>query len=126
MSSGLDMSEVAALAAALAAAPAKVMPAVIPVASKAGVNIKRVMKADASGHRYLPGLSRAVEYELSATPSSVSVEVGFAKRGQGNLAAIAAFGTPRTAPVMDITRGLTAETPRFADWLVRVAGEALR
>lgn len=82
MSSGLDMSEVAALAAALAAAPAKVMPAVIPVASKAGVNIKRVANADASGHRYLPGLSRAVEYELSVTPSSVSVEVGFAKRGQ--------------------------------------------
>ncbi len=126
MSSGLDMSEVAVLAAALAAAPAKVMPAVIPVAAKAGVNIKRIMKADASGHRYLGGLPRWVEYQLDVTPSSVSVEVGFVKRGQGNLAAIAAFGTPRTAPVMDITRGLVAETPRFSDWLLRAAGEALR
>ena len=103
----------------------RVLPSLIPVANKAGVNIKKVMKADATGHRRLAGLPRYVEYDVDSTPTSVTVEVGFRDEGQGELANIAAFGTAKNPPVMDITRGLTEEVPRFMRMVARVAGEAL-
>lgn len=121
----IDTSELDALAASFAAAPARVMAAIVPVAGKAGVNMKRVMVKDSSGHSHLPGLSSKVEYDVDVSASQVSVEVGFRKEGQGNLANVAAFGTANNAPVMDITRGLVAEVPNFMRWAARVAAEAL-
>ena len=120
-----DHSELDALAASLAAAPAKILPALVPVANKAGVNVKRIMKADASGHRHLPGLAAKVAYDVDSTPTSVTVEVGFIDEGQGELANIAAFGTSKNPPVMDITHGLTEEAPHFAAWVAKAAAEAL-
>jgi hypothetical protein len=120
-----DHSELDAFARELAAAPAKILPALIPVANKAGVGIKRTMKKDASGHRHLPGLAAKVSYDVETTPTTVTVEVGFIAEGQGELANIAAFGTSKTAPVMDITRGLYEEAPRFAAWVAKAAAEAL-
>ena len=120
-----DTSELDALARELATAHLKVIPSVMPVAHRAGVNIKATMKKDASGHRRLGGLPRYVEYDIERTASSVSVEVGFRKEGQGNLANIAAFGSVNNAPVMDIGRGLTEEVPNFMRWVAKVAGEAL-
>jgi len=120
-----DASEVHKLATELAAAPAKVIPALVPTANRAGVSIKRVMKSDAAGHSHLPGLSRAVEYDVEVDATSITVDVGFRKEGQGNLANVAAFGTSNNAPVMDITRGLTAEVPKFMKWVAKVGSEAL-
>ena len=125
MPSLFDASELDALARDFMAAPAKVIPAIVPVANKAGVSMKGVMRRDASGHSHLPGLSRTVEYDVSVDASSVTVEVGFRKQGQGNLANIAAFGTSNNAPVMDITRGLTVEVPKFVRWVAQVGAEAL-
>ena len=120
-----DHSELDALARDLMAAPLKVIPALVPVANKAGVNMKRVMKSDASGHRHLPGLASKVNYEVEVDAASLTVEVGFVDEGQGELANIAAFGTSKSAPVMDITRGLTEEVPNFMRWCAKVGGEAL-
>ena len=121
----IDASEVHALAADFYAAPAKVMAAIVPVASRAGVAMKRTMKKDASGHGHLPGLSNHVEYDLESSATEVRVEVGFRKSGQGNLANIAAFGSVNNAPVMDITRSLTGEVPNFLRWVAKVGGEVL-
>ena len=120
-----DTSELDALARELAAAPAKVIPAIVPVAHRAGGNIKRRMRKDASGHRRLGTLPKYVEYDIETTRSSVTVDVGFRKEGQGNLANIAAFGTADTAPVMDITAGLRDEVPNFMRWVAKVGAEAL-
>ena len=120
-----DHRELDALAREFLAAPAQVIPKLVPTANRAGLNIKRVMQKDASGHRHLPGLSSAVEYDVDVRPMSLTVEVGFRKEGQGNLANIAAFGTSKNPPVMDITRGLTEETPRFMAWVVKAGMEAL-
>ena len=120
-----DHSELDALARDLMAAPLKVIPALVPVANKAGVNMKRVMKSDASGHRHLPGLASKVNYEVDVAAGSITVEVGFVDEGQGELANIAAFGTSKNAPVMDITRGLTEEVPNFMRWCAKVGSEAL-
>ena len=120
-----DTSELDALARQFATAHLKVIPAIVPVASRAGVNMKATMKKDATGHAHLPGLPRFVEYDLERTATTVAVEVGFRKEGQGNLANIAAFGSVNNAPVMDITRGLDEEVPNFMRWVAKVAGEAL-
>ena len=120
-----DTSELDGLAREFTAAPLRVIPALVPVAHRAGGNIKRVMKSDASGHDFLPGLASTVEYDLKQTPTSVAVEVGFRKEGQGNLANIAAFGSVNNAPVMDITRGLVDEVPKFMRWVAQVGSEAI-
>ena len=126
MPSLFDTSELDKLAGEFMAAPLKVIPALVPVANKAGVSMKGVMRRDASGHSHLPGLSRAVEYDVTIDATSVTVDVGFRKEGQGNLANIAAFGTSNNAPVMDITRGLAAEVPKFVRWVAQVGAEAIQ
>lgn len=120
-----DTSELDELARELAAAPAKVIPALVPTAHRAGGNIKRAMKNDASGHGHLPGLAHTVEYDIDVKASSITIDVGFRKEGQGNLANIAAFGSSNNAPVMDITRGLEAEVPAFMRWVTKIGSEAL-
>ena len=87
--------------------------------------MKGILRKDSSGHSHLPGLSRTVEYDVDVAPTSVTVEAGFRKQGQGNLANIAAFGSVNNAPVMDITRALDEEVPRFMRWVVKVGSEAL-
>jgi hypothetical protein len=121
-----DTSEVHALAARFRAAPPKAMAAIVPVANKAGVNMKRDMKRAASGHSHLPGLSRAVSYDVESSPAEVKVTVGFDKRGQGNLANIAAFGSVNNAPVMDIMVPLASEVPNFMRWAAKVVGESMK
>ena len=106
--SGLDR-----LAADFSTAAAKVVPALVPVAHRAGANMKKDMQREASGHRNLASLPRFVSYDVDTTATSVAVDVGFRKEGAGNLANIAAFGTSRNAPVMDITAPLVKELPKF-------------
>ena len=120
----IDTSQLDALARGFMAAPAKVIPSLLPVANKAGGNIKTRMRKDASGHRHLAGLERFVQYDVEVDATSVTVDVGFRKEGRGNLANIAAFGSPTSAPVMDITAGLYAEVPNFMRWVAKVGSEA--
>ena len=120
-----DSRELDSLADGVAAASAQVVGALIPVAHHAGGNMKRQMRRDATGHRRLPALPRYVEYDVTQTPLSVTVEVGFRKEGQGNLANIAAFGTSRTAPFIDITAPLRAELPKFMAFAAKAAAEAV-
>ncbi len=120
-----DTRELDRLARDFTTAPAKVIPAIVPVAHRAGAKIKASMRKDAAGHRHLPGLPRFVEYDVDVAPTSVTVEVGFRKEGQGNLANVAAYGTSNNAPVMDVTRGLRDEVPDFMRWVARVGSEIL-
>ena len=122
----IDTSELDRLARDFMAAPARVIPALVPVANRAGINIKRAMRADATGHRGMPDLPRTIAYDVELTPTSVSVDVGWLEpTGQGHLENIAAFGTSKTPPLMDITRGLTDEVPNFMRWVAKVGSEAL-
>ena len=109
----LDHRSLDALAGDLLAVPARVIPAILPTANRAGLNIKRRMSKDVSGHPHLSALPRTVEYEVTPKPSSVEIEVGFRDEGQGELANIAAYGSVNNAPIFDITAGLTEELPTF-------------
>jgi hypothetical protein len=110
-----DASDLQALADDLTAAER--VPGLEAVMHRAANNIKRTMREDATGHRHLPGLPSTVNYDLESDADSVDIEVGFDKKGQGNLANIAAFGSVNNAPVMDITRGLRIELPALEAWL---------
>lgn len=122
----IDTSQLDRLAREIASAPARVIPSLVPVANRAGINMKRAMRADASNHRGVPDLPRSIEYDVTVTPVSVSVDVGWLNpSGQGHLENIAAFGSPTSAPVMDVTRGLTDEVPAFMRWVAKVGSEAL-
>ena len=121
----IDASGLDDLARAFATAHAKVIPAIVPVAHRAGNKIKATMRKDATGHGHLPGLASTVNYDLERTATTVTVDVGFQKRGQGHLANIAAFGSVNNAAVMDITRGLSDELPNFMRWVAKVGSEAL-
>lgn len=121
----LDHRELDALGLHLTAAPAAVIPAILPAANRAGLNIKRRMGRDASGHAHLKGLGSKVEYEVTPSVSSVEIEVGFRDEGLGELANIAAFGSVNNAPVMDITAGLTEELPKLVRYAAVAAVKAL-
>ena len=120
-----DMSEVDELAAGLASQLTATAPLLTTMMRKAGSNIKDVMREDASGHRFLPGLAATVDYDLFDHGDEVTIDVGFNKVGQGNLAVFAAYWSVNNAPVMDITRGLEAELPNVVAWLGKIANEAL-
>jgi hypothetical protein len=118
-----DASELLKLADSFGDASPRLMRSIRPVMERAGVGMKRRMVREASGHRHLPALPGYVEYDVDQRLRSISVEVGFRKEGQGNLAAIAAFGTSKTAPVMDITAPLIAEVPLFMRFAAKAASE---
>lgn len=122
----LDGSEVDRLARDLSAAPAKVIPALVPVAHVAGNKMKRGLRQQASGHRGMPGLVGGITYEIETTRNSVSVSAGwFSPVGQQHLENIAAFGTSKTPAVMNVLAPLQAEAPAFVRWVAKVAAEAL-
>lgn len=122
----LDASEVHALAADMQMAPARVMLALTPVAHRAGNKMKAGLRSQARGHRRLAGLPAGISYEVDVTATQVKVEAGwFNPVGQGHLENIAAFGTSRNAPVMDIMQPLHAEVPAFMRWVAKVGSEAL-
>lgn len=120
-----DTSELMALADSFGDASPRLMRALRPVVERAGVGMKKRMVSQASGHRGLGGLPATVEYDVDQGLRFISVEVGFRKEGQGNLANIAAFGTSDTPPVMDITAPLTAEVPLFMRFAAKAAAEAI-
>lgn len=112
-----------ALELALRVAPSRLISELGPVANRAGMKIKRDIQKNATGHRRLPHLGRAVEYDVTQTAASVEVEVGFKKAGQGNLANIAVYGSEDTAPFVDIDTPLQSEVKPFMDWVARVAAK---
>jgi len=121
----LDGRELDRLAVDLTTAPLKAIAALGPVAHRAGAQIKSGIRRNASGHSRLPGLARAVSYDVSMSGTSVTVDVGFDKSGQGNLANIAVYGTSDTAPFVDIDAPLAAEVPKFMAWVVKAGTDAL-
>lgn len=122
----LDGSQVDRLARDLATAHRKVIPALVPVAHKAGNKMKSGLRRQASGHKGMPGLVGGITYEIETTATSVTVSAGwFDPTGQQHLENIAAFGTAKTPAVMDVLQPLRDEAPDFARWVARIAAEAL-
>lgn len=92
-----DTSEVDTLAADLSAAPGRMQRKAPKVFARGALKIKESLRSDASGHGHLPHLEGTVAYTKF---SDLDYEIGFDDVGQGELAAIAVYGSVNNAPVM--------------------------
>lgn len=116
----IDDSELRTLELDISKAPGRIQRNASDVLRKAGRLIDKGMRADASGHRFLPNLQNSVSHELL---DPWTVEIGLGPTGkakdQGSLAHIIAHGSVNNAPVYDHTAALRRSTPAvvkmFAD-----------
>ena len=128
-SAAIDDSELRRLAVDLAAAPLRVQFGASRVLrTEVGPLLETEMKRDASGHRRLRHLPRAVSHEMRGP---FEVEAGlkpgrtFGEGGQGSLAHIIAYGSVNNAPVYDHTAALRRAAPVAERWLAGMAEDAV-
>lgn len=84
--------------------------------------VNAAMREDASGHRYLPGLPRAVSDNMIG---KYEAEIGLSPGGQGSLAHIIAYGSVNNAPVYDYTAGLRRSEPIIDELFSGMAEDAV-
>jgi hypothetical protein len=92
---------------------------------RAGEIIDAGMRADASGHRYLPKLAAAVSHGLRGEDE---VEIGLSpsgSRNQGSLAHIIAYGSVNNLPVYDHTAALRRSTPEILELFADMSEESV-
>lgn len=119
-------AETEALAADLAAAPARVAADIVPVVSKGALNVKNDWRTNASGNPHAPHYPASITYDLDVQPDGVEAEIGPDKNlPQGPLGNILEFGTSKNPPHLDGQRALAAEEPRFIEACATVAEQAL-
>lgn len=129
----MDDSELTALAADLAAAPALVKRDVRAVVSKGALNIKNQLRDEMRESPSFKGVGGAISYDLREAggfgADVIEAEVGPTTEAgsPGNLANIAYFGTSRGggATVPDPQGALDAEGPRFVAALEALIAKAL-
>ena len=70
-----------------------------PVVRKAGVEVKKSMRADASGHRHAPRLAQSISFDVKRAANTIEVQVG-PRRGSTGSLAMYWLGNARMAPVL--------------------------
>lgn len=70
-----------------------------PVVRKAGVEVKKSMRADASGHRHAPRLAQSISFDVKRSANMIEVQVG-PRRGSTGSLAMYWLGNARMAPVL--------------------------
>lgn len=84
--------------------------------------MKAEWQAGVKGARGLPGLARAISYDIRpAGLRAISAEVGYDKTGQGSLGNIVEFGSARQGPIRPMGAEVLAEgAQRFETYLLRL------
>ena len=70
-----------------------------PVVRKAGVEVKKSMRADASGHRHAPRLAQSISFDVKRSANAIEVQVG-PRRGSTGSLAMYWLGNARMTPVL--------------------------
>ena len=116
----IDAHEVKELAVSLADAPARLRGRIDDAFADEARALEREMKADATGHRYLPKFARELTTDKVG---ALGYDIGFEKRGQGNLANIIVFGSINNGPVYEfygpLLRRAEPFVERLSDMVVR-------
>ena len=113
-----DTTELRKLAVDLSQAPGRIQRRAPKAMLQGARGIRRAMRKDASGHRYLHKFAQ--EVNLSRLDGAgLAYEIGFDKSGQGNLANIIVFGSINNASVYDFDSAWRREMPAL---LQRLAG----
>lgn len=110
-----DASDLDRLAVEIGRQEVKAAAGLYAVGTKAAVNVKQGMAADASGLAHAPQFPASISYDVApAGIRSVLWRIGPDKdRPQGALGNILYFGTSKNAPVLDVGKALREETPRI-------------
>lgn len=108
MSLHIDTSELKVLAADFSDGPGRVQRGAPATLARSARRVQAGMKADATGHNYLDDLPGTVG---KTRLGFLEWEVGFDKRGQGNLANIITGGSVNSAPVFSHTAALRRDEP---------------
>ena len=119
-----DTSELRAFAADLEKAPTTAIVKLKPVIKKAGVNIKKQMRAEMGKSKHFKA---ANSISFDEGDGGMAVEVGPTKSGAGNLANIAYFGGANGGggSVADPKVALDAEIPNFESEVDKILGDLL-
>jgi len=91
---------------------------IVPVVTKAGVNVKNDMRDDMRDSRHFRGAAPAITFDIIATPGFAEAEIGPVSgpgRRIGDLASIAYFGGVHGGggTVRDPIHAAKEEAPRF-------------
>jgi len=114
------------LAAALAKASFKTVPAVAAVVAKGAQNVKDRMAEDARSSGSYKHFHRSISYDVNMGLGGIEAEIGPDKdRLQGALGNVLYFGTSKNAPVLDIEAGLRVESAEFEKYVAEAADKAL-
>lgn len=105
----IDSRNLAAARAQLATVGTRYRDAAGDIMADGARTIQAGMKVDATGHRHLKDLPGTVGRSRLST---LHWEIGFNRRGQGNLAHIIVFGSVNNAPVYDDTGPLHRWVPQ--------------
>jgi hypothetical protein len=110
-----DASDADRLAVEIGKRAVKVAAGVYAVGTKAAVNVKNGMAADAEGIGHAPLFPDSITYDVApAGLRTVLWRIGPDKdRPQGALGNILYFGTSKNGPVLDVGKALREETPRL-------------
>ena len=80
-----------------------------PVVRKAGVEVKKSMRADASGRRHAPRLAQSISFDVKRAANTIEVQVGpkrdeptpgYRGKGKGGSLAWYWLGNAKTAPIL--------------------------
>lgn len=89
-------------------------------------NIKRDWAARWSGHRHIPHLPRAINYDVDRRGDNISGEVGVDRtKRQGPLGGIIADGDGPNAPLPGPLEAIAAEEPKFLNALADMLEDLL-
>lgn len=106
-------------------ATSRMLPEVVSVLGRSGMNIKKGTQRRWSGMRHLAKLPGLVSYEVYHMFGGVGVEVGPRHVGQGKLANVAEFGTVNNAPRPALSPELDVEAPKTEAALDALLGRLL-
>lgn len=121
-----DLSDLVELAADLSAVDQRAVSVTEPVMKRAGLNLKKTMVQSLTGASHaLRHLPRSISYDVETHGSEISVEIGpdLNRGSQGALGGVAFMGTPTSAPIADINRGVPAEVRKTEKWLAKKLGD---
>jgi hypothetical protein len=112
MGDGVTVQGLTEVEIALDQATSRMLPEVVAVLGKAGLNIKSGTQRRWSGMAHLRRLPSLVSYDVWFVPGGIKVEIGPQHVGQGELANVAEFGTVNNAPRPALAPELDLEEPK--------------
>lgn len=118
----MDASQLRTLAADLTKAGKVPQDKLVPIMSKAALNIKKQLRTEMAASRHFSQITKFISYDLVDGGDTVEAEIGPEATGAGYLENIAYFGTARGGGTVPDPQGaLDKEAPNLEKYLLQLA-----